>query len=537
MVEKKDILKDVKIIPKNEKDFLAFIYENKEFNKEYEIYPATEATDGRRYIRDDNFIQCIDGVNKAGLRYLIEDEINYSGQPTTNRIIIQSLPEQVSNYSEEQLHKTNYKGFIFLENVNFSGSTFNEKADFSQTIFLKRALFKEVVFRDKSDFWGSTFISDSFFIKTKFNKNARFDKVFFNKLACFIQSIFTQRAEFREVFFIEYADFENVVFTYGVSFALTVFKKSSTFSNLKLERRGEFLHTLFEEDVNFRDSIFNGVPSFGGSTTFTKEADFSNSKFNKVAYFSGLTFKGKTDFSNSIFNEKIIFSNSIFKKLVNFSDSIFKKEACFLKSTFNEKINFFNATFNKKTDFSESTFKKEADFELSKINFLLFDNIKGDGIFNLQKSQIDKISYSGTNIKKVKNRETFLVLKNLALKQNDQISALDFHKKEYEKHFEELSFKNNFSDKFILYFEKMISGFGTSISKSITSFIIFNLTIIALYILLYNNFSCLKLTDFVELVISLKADNFTYFHVITLIINPILIYEIIKSFRKYSRRL
>jgi hypothetical protein len=45
---------------------------------------------------------------------------------------------------------------------------------------------------------------------------------------------------------------------------------------------------------------------------------------------------------------------------------------------------------------------------------------------------IDRIEYGNVEFKS-DNRETFLTLKNVALKQRDQIKALEFHTQEYQK--------------------------------------------------------------------------------------------------------
>jgi hypothetical protein len=110
---------------------------------------------------------------------------------------------------------------------------------------------------------------------------------------------------------------------------------------------------------------------------------------------------------------------------------------------------------------------------------------------------------------------------------------LEFNRLEHEVYFNELNKNkswNNFSDRFILEFEKIFSDFGTNIKKSIFYFIFFNLFIFVSYGICYDY-------SFDKLIIPFKADIFTFFHFLTLIINPFLIYEIIKSFRKYSRKL
>jgi 23S rRNA A2030 N6-methylase RlmJ len=68
-------------------------------------------------------------------------------------------------------------------------------------------------------------------------------------------------------------------------------------------------------------------------------------------------------------------------------------------------------------------------------------------------------------------REPFLTLKNAALKQHDQIKALEFHTQEYQTHFKNLEWaKEDRGNKFILGFEYLVSNFGTNVWRSLVSY-------------------------------------------------------------------
>lgn len=139
-----------------------------------------------------------------------------------------------------------------------------------------------------------------------------------------------------------------------------------------------------------------------------------------------------------------------------------------------------------------------------------------------------------------------MVLKNIAIQQNDTISALEFHKKEINKYAQELKGKKSFSncvDRRILGIERCVSDYGTNPLKAIGWYCILIIALsIAYYIETYIrlNAPCL---NFFELLLGILLpwkvglEDFKCYHVISLIAQPILIYKIIKSFRKFSRRL
>jgi hypothetical protein len=92
--------------------------------------------------------------------------------------------------------------------------------------------------------------------------------------------------------------------------------------------------------------------------------------------------------------------------------------------------------------------------------------------------------------------------------------------------------ENNISH-FILFFEKTVSNFGLNPGKGIMVLISFNFIITFVIGSLFGNYG------FLELLFPFKVDleDFKFLHFVSLIINSALIYEIIKSFRKYSRKL
>ena len=85
----------------------------------------------------------------------------------------------------------------------------------------------------------------------------------------------------------------------------------------------------------------------------------------------------------------------------------------------------------------------------------------------IKNHQIEKIDYTDVTIIKTPNREIFLVLKQMALKQNDTISALEFNTMKMSTYYSSLNLNKNFTNKFILCYEKYISLFVTKPFRAI----------------------------------------------------------------------
>ncbi|SMM98282.1 hypothetical protein SPONL_2091 [uncultured Candidatus Thioglobus sp.] len=282
---------------------------------------------------------------------------------------------------------------------------------------------------------------------------------------------------------------------------------------------GNFKHCIFLCDILFEGQNFYETPDFS-HTIFTKNANFKKTTFTKNA-----------DFLNAVFTQG-----------ANFKDAIFTKNANFLSAIFTKNANFFSATFTQNADFYDATFNQDSDFGNTKIqgilNFTKVKKIKLD----LQLAIVDRIEYGNTEFTS-DNRETLLILKNVALKQNDQIRALEFHQQEYRTHFKNIKLGG---DKLILGFEYWASNFGTSAIVATSRFI----GVIMLFYILINGFEgdVKTIIDFI-LPTSYDIDSIfknyifniqqcdRWLFLIYKTLQLIMIYEIIKSFRKFSRQL
>ena len=289
-------------------------------------------------------------------------------------------------------------------------------------------------------------------------------------------------------------------------------------------------------------------------------------KFFNIIFMDPMTLVGdinrKINFSRVIFKERAFFGSTTFKEGVHFLGTIFLKEAefalthflesaNFIGSRFQSKASFVLSNFQKRTDFRNTIFNNEVDFSMARINTLLFNDTKGDFVLNLQAAQIESIDYSNTKFDKSNNRNTFLILKNLAMKQNDTVSALGFHRKEYDQYRKELRGEGGeWQNRFMLWFEKHVSNYGTDWVMPIILIVglLALYTPADIYFSKVKDLSVLKYTS--EIMSNINA--FSIFsvngssgkeplHIILEFFKNlflvVFLYEVIKSFRKFSRKI
>ena len=343
----------------------------------------------------------------------------------------------------------------------------------------------------------------------------------------------------------------------------------------------------------FRSVIVGEVAAiekiFTSGVTFTesivaKDFIFSNVEFKKEAFFNKTTFLSKFDFQDTIFFDRAVFFGSYFKNNTRFFNSRFLKSCNFRKCTFNQ-IDTTMSDFKERLDFKHALFRGHFKLSGNIKNIFLGDIFFTEEFrFEIDSCIIESIDFSteendlfrkketfmrtnekrgliNIDIKNAYNRETFLQLKRLAVRQNDAVSAVIFHKKESDKYlvllkerqnnFKEKSYnilkkewRDNFEDKLILYIEKKVSYFGTSFHRVILWQVAFNIVCFFLYIIFSK--SCTSCdnpcywTDynlFAQLMIPIKlSGNFDIWNLLQLIGNSFFTYELVKSFRKFSRK-
>jgi hypothetical protein len=286
---------------------------------------------------------------------------------------------------------------------------------------------------------------------------------------------------------------------------------------------GNFKYCIFLINANFHGKSFL-YATFCGAI-FNNGVSFLDSKFdtpnNYKVSFDRAQFTKSAGFVNVEFNKKTSFKHAAFNKDVDFNGTKFSDEVSFVGTVFNDIVDFTSAIFN---------------------NVLNFSGVKNIDI-DLKHAIIDRIEYGNVEFKS-DNRETFLTLKNAALKQHDQIKALEFHTQEYQTHFKNLEWaKEDRGNKFILGFEYLVSNFGTNVWRSLVSLLVLT----AVFYLVINRCN-LDTESLVKFILPTSYDIDTVFSfgvewwgrwlfLLYKILQFVMIYEVVKSFRKFSRTL
>jgi len=316
--------------------------------------------------------------------------------------------------------------------------------------------------------------------------------------------------------------FENYDFQQKISCDNFLFKKDIYFNKSR-----------FHEEVNFSKCLFEGEVIFGGfskydlkliskNTVFTKIADFTNSHFTKTSSFSYCyfenvrftesTFDQLTYFSYSIFKTGGVFFRMIFKDIVHFHGSKFFGGVDFSYTLFSKKTTFNHAEFESKTNFWSATFQDLADFTRAK-----FINKQGDAecrfentVFNhsamFMEVEFDILKFSNSVIRaqgyflktKIKNadRETYRVIKDQFLKQNNRIDALNYFKLEMvhkSKELKNLLVENKWNKKpigdfLINFLNKVSNDYGLNWIQGVMFTLIVGLFFFALSLMFLNDF-------------------------------------------------
>lgn len=259
----------------------------------------------------------------------------------------------------------------------------------------------------------------------------------FKSIAYFKNARFEKSVKFDGVNFEDVVEFGGCTFMGRVSFQEAQFKDTAWFGS-------------FYEAVTFRSAKFSSANFLNGQ--FRREAFFTNSKFN-FADFRECRFLDKVDFEGSDFTGKVYFEQAKFQGRAQFANSTFFDEASFEGVEFFDKLNAWEMKFFKGADFKWGNFRE-------KIN--LAELVVSDGILNmhganfegnayvynsdinlldLSNSVIEKgIFFLGSKINNA-NRETYRIIKNEFISQNNRIEALKYHRLEMVEYLKELASK------------------------------------------------------------------------------------------------
>ncbi|MFI8606657.1 hypothetical protein ACIGCP_19480 [Cellulophaga baltica] len=197
------------------------------------------------------------------------------------------------------------------------------------------------------------------------------------------------------------------------------------------------------------------------------------------------------------------------------------------------------------------------DMIVSNINFELFNRIlvKNSNMLDLIPININWCKNNISDVTKNELKENYRQLKLVNFKNGDTPSKLHFEKLEYETYYEILKEKKgNWTDKFILFLSSWSNNFGQDFSLAFNWIIVLSIILYTLikYQLGHTSFNhnlilgeigsfinFLNPTHNVEKVFFLEKNyqgNIVLFDGVGKIINAYLIFQLISSFRKYSKK-
>lgn len=330
--------------------------------------------------------------------------------------------------------------------------------------------------------------------------------------------------------------FDSCIFEYNVTFENTEFCKSTSFIKTVFSKTISFQNCLFKEKVRFFEAEFYGIANFN-NTKFADLADFWNATFHSITIFYKTDFLGTTVFSATKFEENILFTYSLINKVIIFRATIFQKGIDLSLAIIGGEVSIFDISLNDFKDIPEI----ENAFEYEK-------NVREDGL-----------------ITRKNKRETFRIIKNQLIKQNNNIDFLKFYSLEVKSYGKQLSYeilkknkwRSSFQNAFILLFNWISNKHGRSWLRGITFTLITGLLFFYLSILQTENynfgFTKFNNIDFTEIVKYfftfmlpthnsdfMQKENPTTFFYIWDFIGRICIsygiYQTIQAFRKFKNK-
>ncbi|WP_300856042.1 pentapeptide repeat-containing protein [uncultured Helicobacter sp.] len=297
--------------------------------------------------------------------------------------------------------------------------------------------------------------------------NERLENKYFNLSNITFNKEVTFKGNFEGLQFV----FDNTHFK-----QLNIFdcKIDSIVFNGETHNRGEFNISNCEIKTTIVDSNIQGNISFMkckfddfNMLNADKNIDcaakfiFNFCEVKGIANFMNFKFRDKVSFKMSNFRDNIYFNNSHFYDFADFHECEFEKTAC-----------FYGATFDNPPNFSQAIFKENLNFVNVKCDFE-FENLK-------ERIKQEKEQDSKKTLDKFANdfRDSFRLIKNALIKDNNLLDASNFHK--YELYCKEIEldsknpkiFSKDFIDKWQLFFYRITSNHHTDLLKSFHSLLV-----------------------------------------------------------------
>ncbi len=230
----------------------------------------------------------------------------------------------------------------------------------------------------------------------------------------------------------------------------SIFKKE-VYINCNCFERLNFSHCEFESKVSLRFLKDNKYKEFHNGVDFSNcifknEVDFSyfasgtplpdNKYYNNAqnTLFKDCIFENKVDFHNSKITNNIYFNNAHFKDYVDFHECEFEKTASFYGVRF-EKVPNFSACYFKEPKAVNLTNVNIDKLDFKSLEQYIEDNYKDESYKNETKGiQDEKEIFKIQNehqLRYAKNlKDSFRVIKDVLITQNNTLEAQEWHKLE-----------------------------------------------------------------------------------------------------------
>lgn len=264
------------------------------------------------------------------------------------------------------------------------------------------------------------------------------------EVVCFESANFEERVSFKGTKFNKKANFNGCFFEEFVNFSNCEFKE---FDSGSYRGGVSFKNVTFRNHVTFWRRSFSKTTNFV-SSEFLEGADFPECQFHGLLEFNHITVRGGgLDFQEATFENKF-----------NAWNIECAGDISFLWSNFRDKVNMTDLMVrNGLTDFTGANFEGNAYFYDSEIHTL-----------NLERTVIEKsLFFLGASIEDA-NRETYRVLKNEFIKQNNHLESRIYRYREMDQfdrdHFpeRETSRGRPFEDRFIILANRLSNKHNTS---------------------------------------------------------------------------
>ncbi|EOJ0661217.1 hypothetical protein ACMZ1X_001138 [Campylobacter jejuni] len=284
--------------------------------------------------------------------------------------------------------------------------------------------------------------------RENYNKSLKFSNCKFNKEFCIARINIGKQIVFENIYFLKN------VFIEWVNFNENSYLR---FFKCNFKKQCNFKYNIFYNEIDFLDIYTNEL--ILEQNIFNKFLYIQNSTINNINLWKN-KFKNRCYFMDSVFgnknneNIKLNFSNAHFEDNAYFNNSKFYSYADFHKCEFDDIACFYGVKFYKTPNFSACYFKEPKavnliNVDIDKLDFksvekYIEDNYKDESYKNETKGiQDEKEIFKIQNeyrLRYAKNlKDSFRVIKDVLITQNNTLEAQEWHKlelyaKEKENH-------------------------------------------------------------------------------------------------------